>query len=73
MTQQDTKHLNQKRRSFIKASAFGGALGLAGISPLALAKTGRVIKLGYVTPQTGALAGFGEVDRFILAGIQDLL
>jgi len=73
MTQQDTKHLNQKRRSFIKASALGGALGLTGISPLALAKTGRVIKLGYVTPQTGALAGFGEVDRFILAGIQDLL
>ena len=58
MTQQDSMHLNQIRRSFLKASALGGALGLTGISPLALAKTGRVIKLGYVTPQTGALAGF---------------
>lgn len=69
----ETNKLNQKRRTLIKASALGGALGLAGISPLAFAKTGRAIKIGYVTPQTGPLAGFGEVDRFVLNEIAALL
>ena len=31
---------------------------------------GRAIKLGYVSPQTGPLAGFGEADAFILGGVR---
>jgi branched-chain amino acid transport system substrate-binding protein len=34
---------------------------------------GRVIKLGYVSPQTGPLAGFGEADNFILEGVRTAL
>jgi branched-chain amino acid transport system substrate-binding protein len=33
---------------------------------------GRPIKLGYVSPQTGALAGFGEADEYILEGIREV-
>ena len=47
-----------------------GALALTGAMPLAFGQSnGRKIKIGYVTPQTGPLAGFGEVDSFVLQGI----
>ncbi|MCC6224187.1 MAG: ABC transporter substrate-binding protein [Thermoleophilia bacterium] len=32
--------------------------------------TGRALKIGYVTPRTGALAGFGEADTFVLAEME---
>ena len=55
------------RRRMILAA---GAAGLLGSTPLAFAQAaGRKIKIGYVTPQTGPLAGFGEVDQFVLAGV----
>ena len=61
------------RRTLIKASALMSALGLSGIGTLArAAKAGRPVKIGYVTPQTGPLAGFGEVDRFVLAQLNEL-
>jgi branched-chain amino acid transport system substrate-binding protein len=31
---------------------------------------GREIKIGYVSPQNGPLAGFGEADSFILEGVK---
>ncbi len=31
--------------------------------------TGRTIKIGYVSPQTGPLAGFGEADSFVVAAM----
>ncbi len=31
------------------------------------------IKVGYVTPTTGPLAGFAEADDFVIAGVQDAL
>ena len=34
---------------------------------------GREIKIGYVSPQTGPLAGFGEADAFILGGVNTAL
>jgi branched-chain amino acid transport system substrate-binding protein len=56
-----------QRRRVLQAA---GALALAGSSPLVFAQaTGRKIKIGYVNPQSGPLAGFGEVDQFVLAGI----
>jgi branched-chain amino acid transport system substrate-binding protein len=35
-------------------------------TPAAAATPGRTIKIGYVSPRTGPLAGFGEADEFIL-------
>jgi branched-chain amino acid transport system substrate-binding protein len=56
-----------QRRRVLQAA---GALALTGAMPLAFGQTaGRKIKIGYVTPQTGPLAGFGEVDNFVLQGI----
>lgn len=62
------------RRQFLRmAAASGAAAGLVtGVAPTAVRaqKTGRTIKLGYVSPQTGPLAGFGEADTFVLAGVR---
>ncbi|MFZ3374015.1 MAG: ABC transporter substrate-binding protein, partial [Chthoniobacterales bacterium] len=33
----------------------------------------RIIKIGYVSPLTGPLAGFGEADRFILGQVRSAL
>src|SRR4029453_1723072 len=72
------------RRRFLRLTgATGAAVGLSG--RLAACKNdedsggtsggaqGRAIKLGYVSPQTGPLAGFGEADTFILDGVRAAL
>ena len=73
------------RRRFLRLTgASGAAVTVSGL--LAACKTdedkgsggsggsqGRAIKLGYVSPQTGPLAGFGEADAFILQGIRTAL
>jgi branched-chain amino acid transport system substrate-binding protein len=54
------------RRSFIKATA---ALGTVAATPLfapAVRAQASVIKLGYVSPQTGPLAAFAEADDFVI-------
>ena len=57
-----------QRRRLLQAT---GALALMSVSPLGFAEpAGRKIKIGYVTPQTGPLAGFGESDQFVLNGIK---
>jgi branched-chain amino acid transport system substrate-binding protein len=43
----------------------GGSGGTAG--------TGRAVKIGYVSPQTGALAPFGEADKFVVDEIVNKL
>lgn len=55
------------RREVLKA---GGAAAVAGLSPMAAAPAlaqSRTFKIGYVSPQTGPLAPFGEADNFMLA------
>jgi branched-chain amino acid transport system substrate-binding protein len=37
------------------------------------AQEGSVIKIGYVSPQTGPLAAFGEADQYVLDTITELL
>lgn len=37
------------------------------------AQEGRTIKIGYVSPQTGPLAAFGEADGFVLETIREFL
>jgi len=51
------------------ASAAPATSGGASVPPSSAA-TGRAIKIGYVSPKTGPLAGFGEADDFIFAGIE---
>jgi branched-chain amino acid transport system substrate-binding protein len=47
-------------------------LALAALPSLAVAQDeGRPIKIGYVSPQTGALAPFAEADAYILAGVNE--
>jgi branched-chain amino acid transport system substrate-binding protein len=55
------------RRGFLKAGASGLALGAAPFSfPMPAIAAGATIKVGFVSPLTGPLAGFGEGDPFIL-------
>ena len=54
------------RRDFLKTTAAGGAAALtSGLSMPALAQN-VPLKLGYVSPQTGPLAAFGEADSFVI-------
>jgi branched-chain amino acid transport system substrate-binding protein len=59
MKTQSTMHLN--RRQFTQAAA---ALAAAGASPLVLAAD--MLKIGFVSPQTGPLALFGETDKWVI-------
>ncbi|TPK98446.1 ABC transporter substrate-binding protein [Mesorhizobium sp. B2-4-12] len=53
------------RRQFIATSIAGGAaLALGG--KRAFAQTGDTLKVGFVSPRTGPLAGFGQTDGYVL-------
>jgi len=63
-----------RRRDVIKvigATAITGPVILGGST--AKAATSRVVKIGHVSPQTGALAPFAEADSFILDQIRAVL
>ncbi|MCA1407650.1 ABC transporter substrate-binding protein [Ensifer sp. IC3342] len=54
------------RRDFLKTTAATGAFAFtSGLSMPAVAQSAP-IKLGYVSPQTGPLAAFGEADKFVI-------
>lgn len=55
------------RRTFLKSTAASGlVLAAPGLAAPAIAQ-GAKIKLGYVSPQTGPLAGFAESDAYNIA------
>jgi branched-chain amino acid transport system substrate-binding protein len=63
----DNKRDALNRRRFLQT--LGGAAliaGAAGFPGLASAQAGRKIKIGFVTPKTGALAPFAEADSFVI-------
>lgn len=62
-----------RRRALTLGSA--AALTLAGAqSPLrAFAQSARKVVIGYVSPQTGPLAAFGESDAFVIAAMEKRL
>ena len=64
-----------RRRRLIQGGAAAAAtLGFPFITVKgAFAQSGRKLKIGYVSPETGPLAPFGEADKFIIAGIRDAL
>ena len=54
------------RREFLKQTAATGVLAAtSGLALPAIAQNAP-IKLGYVSPQTGPLAAFGEADKFVI-------
>jgi branched-chain amino acid transport system substrate-binding protein len=64
------------RRTFLRAAGASAAAGLLGACTGTGGSGGagrRVIKIGYVSPQTGPLAGFGEADNFVLRDVRSVL
>jgi branched-chain amino acid transport system substrate-binding protein len=64
------------RRRIIKAAGLTvllGATGALGINRLAFAQSPRTLRIGFVSPQTGPLAPFGEADKFVIEGIRQAL
>jgi branched-chain amino acid transport system substrate-binding protein len=67
-----------ERRRFIRllgamgATAAGGGLtsGCSSPKPAAGRLGGGAIRIGYVTPATGALAGYGAADRFVIGAMR---
>ncbi|HUF19173.1 MAG TPA: ABC transporter substrate-binding protein [Burkholderiales bacterium] len=62
------------RREFLRL--FGGAALAAGTVGLAIpgcSRQAETIKIGYVSPQTGPLAAFGEADSYVLGGVREAL
>jgi len=66
------------RRRFLKVAGLtGAAAGVAGItggcSSGGGGPTGKPVRIGVVSNQTGSLAGFGEADSVVIANIQHTL
>jgi branched-chain amino acid transport system substrate-binding protein len=65
------------RREFVRSTGYGtGALAMAGplaFSTPAFAAADGAIKVGFVSPLTGPLAGFGETDPYILTLVRKAL
>ncbi|GJE72235.1 ABC transporter substrate-binding protein [Methylorubrum podarium] len=63
------------RRQFLKTGAAAGAALTAGslAAPAVRAAGGSTLKIGYVTPTTGPLAGFAEADGFVLGSFRTLV
>jgi branched-chain amino acid transport system substrate-binding protein len=59
-----------RRELLEKAGA--AAIGAALCSPWRAFAQGRALRIGFVSPQTGALAPFGEADRFTIARMNAL-
>lgn len=60
------------RREFMKKTAAAAVVAAAGgttLSKYARAATGRPLKIGFVTPKTGALADFAQANDFVIAGV----
>jgi branched-chain amino acid transport system substrate-binding protein len=65
---------SMSRRSFLRLAGLAGAAGVvAGCDPRSAgpaAATARAIRIGYVSPQSGALAAFGEADNYVLERVR---
>ena len=53
------------RRTFVQ-----GATAAATLAASRLALAADTLKIGYVSPQTGPLAPFGEADKFVIDRMQ---
>ncbi len=69
----DKVETEQRRRFLRTVGGAALAAGTLGFGLQGCAKTGQKIKIGYVSPQTGPLAAFGEADNYVLAGVREAL
>ncbi|MBI4922257.1 MAG: ABC transporter substrate-binding protein [Devosia nanyangense] len=53
------------RRDFIAATAAAGAIAVAGRAGFALGQD-AALKVGFISPRTGPLGGFGQTDGYVL-------
>ena len=62
------------RRTALKSAAAAGigVIGMPALLRSAWAQS-RTIKLGFVSPETGPLAGFGSADGFIVDGVRKVI
>ena len=58
------------RRRFLKSSVAGALAAPALLSITRAYAQNPTLKLGYVSPKTGPLAGFAEADEYVIGGIQ---
>ncbi len=66
--------VDTSRRRVVQAGAAAVAsLGFPFIGARSAFAQSRKIKIGYVSPETGPLAPFGEADKFITASVRELL
>ena len=75
-----TKRTDQKainafnRRMFLKYGTSAAAVAATStLSTPAVHAQNRIVKIGFVSPQTGPLAPFGEADRFVLNDVNKVL
>jgi branched-chain amino acid transport system substrate-binding protein len=63
------------RRTVLRAIAAGGigAVVVPAIATWPARAAGRPIKIGFVSPETGPIAAFGEADEFVLTGLRETL
>jgi len=66
---------DEMKKSTISRRRFLGGVGAVLAAPAILKHTrayaaNPVLKIGFVSPQSGPLAGFGEADEFVLEGIR---
>ncbi len=65
-----TRSTLTRRRFLETTAAAGGAAALSSSFPMPALAANRTVKLGYVSPQTGPLAPFGEADAYILESMR---
>lgn len=60
------------RRSAVQGMALAGAGALAAPAYVgrAVAKDGRPIKIGFISPETGPIAAFGSADAWVVDGVK---
>jgi branched-chain amino acid transport system substrate-binding protein len=59
------------RRRFVSGSAVTATALTAGTWFAPAVRAARTLRLGYVSPQTGALSAFAEADRFVITNFLD--
>lgn len=74
MNNQDTTPatLTDRRRTLKLIGGAALAAGALGLPGAVFAKTGRKLKIGFVTPKTGPLAPFAEADSFVIEQMRKL-
>ena len=73
-TSRPTTSTRVSRRKFMKYSGSAAVMAAASTLPApAVHAQTKPVKIGFVSPQTGPLAAFGEADRFVLDNVNAAL